>query len=238
MILERGIIWEMVGSLFFLSVDPISDKFPHISTYNYADNSPSNIDLHGLQALFAADGRLIGYKVQAGQGPTQITQDLNENHSNKINGKIVYTNVVYGNLNQFKNVVEGKGEVFDINNKDFELGNIAPGDLINISDGFDGLREEAIELTNQISNLNSQKEELNSEVQILEKERELINKTSQEFPGDPKIGNAVAKTKRLLDRELKINDLNSQKKPIQTEINNASAKLNEINKVLPEKLNN
>jgi len=35
-------------------VDPISDKFPHVSTYNYAENSPvSNIDLWGLQALSA-----------------------------------------------------------------------------------------------------------------------------------------------------------------------------------------
>jgi len=34
----------------FTGVDPISDKFPHVSTYNYAENRPVNgIDLHGLQ---------------------------------------------------------------------------------------------------------------------------------------------------------------------------------------------
>jgi len=34
----------------FTGVDPISDKFPHLSTFNYASNDPiSNIDLHGLQ---------------------------------------------------------------------------------------------------------------------------------------------------------------------------------------------
>jgi len=44
----------------FTGVDPISDQFPHLSTYNYADNSPiANIDLHGLQKYFAANGEFI-----------------------------------------------------------------------------------------------------------------------------------------------------------------------------------
>ena len=34
----------------FTGVDPISDQFPHVSTYNYAENSPIRyIDLWGLQ---------------------------------------------------------------------------------------------------------------------------------------------------------------------------------------------
>ncbi|WP_299111467.1 RHS repeat-associated core domain-containing protein [uncultured Winogradskyella sp.] len=34
----------------FPSIDPISDKFPHVSTYNYAENEPvGSIDLWGLQ---------------------------------------------------------------------------------------------------------------------------------------------------------------------------------------------
>ena len=33
-------------------MDPISDQFPHVSTYNYAENEPvANIDLWGLQAF-------------------------------------------------------------------------------------------------------------------------------------------------------------------------------------------
>ncbi len=37
----------------FTGVDPISDQFPHLSTFNYADNTPINaIDLHGLQAVY------------------------------------------------------------------------------------------------------------------------------------------------------------------------------------------
>jgi RHS repeat-associated protein len=34
----------------FIGVDPISDEFPFVSTFNYAENEPiANIDLHGLQ---------------------------------------------------------------------------------------------------------------------------------------------------------------------------------------------
>ena len=40
-------------------MDPISDKFPHVTTYNYAENSPiANIDLWGLQKVSAIDNRL------------------------------------------------------------------------------------------------------------------------------------------------------------------------------------
>ncbi|OAV43661.1 hypothetical protein A3850_003735 [Lewinella sp. 4G2] len=42
----------------FTGVDPISDQFPHVSTYNYAENEPiANIDLHGLQKVRADDVR-------------------------------------------------------------------------------------------------------------------------------------------------------------------------------------
>ena len=36
----------------FVSVDPLAEKFPYVTTYNYAENEPiKNIDLWGLQAL-------------------------------------------------------------------------------------------------------------------------------------------------------------------------------------------
>ncbi len=36
----------------FICLDPIADQFPHVSPYNYAENSPiANIDLWGLQAF-------------------------------------------------------------------------------------------------------------------------------------------------------------------------------------------
>jgi len=43
----------------FTGVDPISDQFPHASTYNYAENRPINgIDLWGLQFVDANDAKI------------------------------------------------------------------------------------------------------------------------------------------------------------------------------------
>jgi len=45
----------------FTGVDPISDQFPELSTYNYASNKPINsIDLHGLQAWEVNQSRRRG----------------------------------------------------------------------------------------------------------------------------------------------------------------------------------
>ena len=47
-----GARWYDLAVGRFMEVDPISDQFPHVSTYNYAENEPiANIDLWGLQAL-------------------------------------------------------------------------------------------------------------------------------------------------------------------------------------------
>ncbi|WP_394973695.1 DUF6443 domain-containing protein [uncultured Croceitalea sp.] len=44
----------------FPSIDPISDQFPHVSTYNYAENRPiDGIDLWGLQYVNANEARLF-----------------------------------------------------------------------------------------------------------------------------------------------------------------------------------
>ena len=44
----------------FIGCDPISEKFPFATTYNYAENEPvSNIDLWGLQKFKASDGSII-----------------------------------------------------------------------------------------------------------------------------------------------------------------------------------
>jgi len=64
---EFGLDWMAYGFRFydaaigrFTGVDPISDEFAHLSTYNYADNSPvANIDLHGLQAVNNNEARSI-----------------------------------------------------------------------------------------------------------------------------------------------------------------------------------
>jgi RHS repeat-associated protein len=41
----------------FTSVDPISDQFSELSTFNYASNNPAaKIDLHGLQGIYSNTG--------------------------------------------------------------------------------------------------------------------------------------------------------------------------------------
>ena len=55
----------------FTGVDPISDKFPSLSTYNYASNSPiANVDLHGLQAVFFQVAARVGISGSVIPGPT------------------------------------------------------------------------------------------------------------------------------------------------------------------------
>jgi RHS repeat-associated protein len=62
---ELGLNWDHFGFRMydssigrFTGVDPISDQFAHVSTYNYAENSPiANIDLWGLQAMSANAAR-------------------------------------------------------------------------------------------------------------------------------------------------------------------------------------
>ncbi len=60
----------------FPSIDPISDQFPHVSTYNYAENDPvANIDLHGLQKW----GMQIGHeKMKAHLKKNGTAQDMKE----------------------------------------------------------------------------------------------------------------------------------------------------------------
>jgi len=62
---DFGLDWYHYGARMydstigrFTGVDPISDQFAWVSTYNYAENSPiANIDLHGLQKVSVNDVR-------------------------------------------------------------------------------------------------------------------------------------------------------------------------------------
>ena len=54
----------------FTGGDPIADQFPHVSTYNYADNEPiANIDFHGLQAVSFQIAARIGGRFDLIPGP-------------------------------------------------------------------------------------------------------------------------------------------------------------------------
>lgn len=73
----------------FLSVDPLTEKFPELSSYQFASNSPiAGVDLDGLEFYFAADGSYLG---QSKNGGTQI-RVASEYHSNPNNkSQIIFT---------------------------------------------------------------------------------------------------------------------------------------------------
>jgi RHS repeat-associated protein len=64
---ELGLDWYDYGARWydaavgrFTGIDPIADQFPHVSPFNYAEIEPiANIDLHGLQKFYAANGNFI-----------------------------------------------------------------------------------------------------------------------------------------------------------------------------------
>jgi len=75
---DLGLNWSDYGFRFydpviarFTGVDPISDQFPHVTIYNYAENSPiAHIDLWGLQAVFFQVTGRIGVSGSVIPGPT------------------------------------------------------------------------------------------------------------------------------------------------------------------------
>ena len=120
----------------FTSVDPLEEKYSFQNPYAYAANNPiSLIDFMGLGPIYGPNGRLIGYEVEEGQGPTQIAEDLNNNNDCEMTCSAEWTQIVYDNAEQFGNVLNGDGEVDDKYNGDYTEGNIAPGDVLVITNG-------------------------------------------------------------------------------------------------------
>ena len=119
----------------FTGIDPIADQFPHVSPYNYAENEPvANIDLHGLQAVYAANGKLIGYNVKPGQGPSQIVSEINEIHGMRVS----WTSIVYNNLQYFPESVGSNipGVLSDRDNildPEYNRLNLNPKDYLDLS---------------------------------------------------------------------------------------------------------
>jgi len=169
----------------FTGVDPISDQFPHLSTYNYAGNSPiANIDLWGLQPLFAADGTLIQYNVQEGQGPTQIAQDLNENYDCYLNCEVDYTDIVQDNSEQFSNALNEDGTPKDKSDDSYKSGNVTPDSILEITDGTDQVIE------NNIDKIAENKNSIDSIKEVMvnddrETFKKLTSPAMKPQPGDP-----------------------------------------------------
>jgi RHS repeat-associated protein len=85
----------------FLSVDPLTKKYPELTPYQFASNIPiSGVDLDGLEFYFAADGAFLG---KSEKGGTQIRVATKYHTANYMqNGKQVSMNVVteYKDINK------------------------------------------------------------------------------------------------------------------------------------------
>ena len=87
----------------FLSVDPLAPDYPFYSPYHFAGNMPIlTCDLDGREPD-VVNGRLTGYRVQAGQGSTQIARDINnpvtkERYRYCLIAPVDWKDVVYENM--------------------------------------------------------------------------------------------------------------------------------------------
>jgi RHS repeat-associated protein len=115
--LTKGLGWYAYGARYydaaigrFAGVDPIADEFPHVTTYNYAEDSPvDGIDLWGLQYVHFSKSF---YSASRGQNwmHTSTTQTVTD----------AYGDTFYGNMIPFQQVkFTGKGANFPLYSGDF-----------------------------------------------------------------------------------------------------------------------
>ena len=101
------------------TIDPLVAKYPYYSPYSFAGNMGVNaVDANGLEPI-VVNGKIRGYRVEAGQGPSQIAADLNDPSTQKKYGYTLQKTVDY------KDVVSQNKETFE------KKGNFESKDWIN-----------------------------------------------------------------------------------------------------------
>jgi len=137
--------------LKFISVDPLTKKYPMLSPYQFASNSSiSGVDLDGLEYYFAANGNYLGQSIHGG---TQIKIATQYNTFAKVvNGKSEEYNAIKGytnvedykfdksNVNTLVNIMhhfssEANVDLNKLHNKD-----ISVGSLDDVGEGWPVLR--------------------------------------------------------------------------------------------------
>ena len=132
----------------FLSVDPLASSYPSQSPYNFVLNRPTSlVDPDGRAPqypIYGSDGKLIGYVVEPGQGPTQIAADLNTYFGCELTCDINYQDIVLDNPSSFSNVINSNGEPLGIYDEAYKSGNIKPGDILLIGYGSQSKAEASL----------------------------------------------------------------------------------------------
>ena len=111
----------------FFAVDPLASKFPYMTPYQFAGNKPIwSREIEGLESEVDRDGK-VTYKVQEGQGPTQIADDLKKDGYD-----ISWESIVDNNPKYFESV---DGDKYDATNPAYKKLNLNEGDILEV--GFD-----------------------------------------------------------------------------------------------------
>ena len=122
----------------FDRIDPLAKDYPWYTPYQFAGNEPINaIDLDGLEPLdingkpTTDPNKVHTYRVQAGQGFTQIAKDLQS-----IGYNVNWLDIMIFNEGEFGFVKHFKGSAVDKNNDEHRKLNMNPGDIIRVTRPF------------------------------------------------------------------------------------------------------
>jgi RHS repeat-associated protein len=119
----------------FFAVDPLAWKYSYNSPYAFSENRViDGYELEGLEVVVDNNGKPTGdYKVQEGEGPTQMQESIN--NWAKENGyiEISWQDIVSCNYGTYIDKNGNVKDYTDKNDEGFTKSNINTGDLLKVS---------------------------------------------------------------------------------------------------------
>ena len=123
----------------FFAVDPLVHSYPWYTPYQFSGNTPiMSIELEGLEPI-VENGELVGYTIQAGQGPSQVSLDINNSATQKKYGyslqkRVTWKDVLLDNAGYYSRKGGWEGSnMLDIDNPTYRNLNSNVGDNLTIN---------------------------------------------------------------------------------------------------------